>query len=105
MLAFVITLALGLLSMGALGLALFYPVYPLLVPFFGKPDEWPSGDWLWPSVIVAGMAWSFSFLVAGLLNKHLEQAGWQAHYRKAVYVVVLWLGAALIWLIILLANS
>ena len=91
--------------MGALGFALFYPVYPLLVPFFGTPDEWPTGDWLWPSVIVAGMAWSLSFLAAGLLNRRLERAGWQASYRKAAYVVVLWLGAALIWCIILLANS
>jgi hypothetical protein len=103
-LAFVITLALGLLSMGILGLALFYPVYPLLVPFFGHPDDW-HGDWVWPSVIVAGMGWSFSFLVAGLLNRRLELAGWRTLFRQVVYVAVLWLGAALIWLIILLAND
>lgn len=103
-LAFVVTLILGLLSMGALGFALFYPVYPVLTPFFGKPDDWPSGDWFWPAIIGAGMAWSFSFLAAGLLNRRLEQTGWQARYRKAIYVAILWLGAALIWLIILSAN-
>jgi hypothetical protein len=101
--AFVVTLILGLFSMGALGLALYYPVYPVLAPFFGDPNDW-HGDWVWPSVIGAGMAWSFSFLVAGLLNRRLEQARWQARYRKAIYVAVLWLGAALIWLIILSAN-
>jgi hypothetical protein len=104
-LAFIITLIVGLFSMGALGFVLFYPVYPVLAPFFGGPDEWPSGDWLWSSTIAAGMAWSFSFLVAGLLNRRLEQVGWRAHYRKAIYVAVLWIGAALIWLIILSANT
>jgi hypothetical protein len=103
-LAFVCALILGLFSMGVLGLALYYPVYPLLAPFFGDPNDWPSGDWVWPAIVGAGMAWSFSFLAAGLLNRRLENAGWQARYRKAIYVAVLWLGAALIWLIILSAN-
>ncbi len=102
-LAFVVMLALGLLSMGALGLALFYSVYPLLVPFFGDPNDW-HGDWVWPSVIVAGMGWSFSFLAAGLLNRRLEQAGWGAVYRKLVYAAILWLGAAMIWFLLLLGK-
>jgi hypothetical protein len=103
-LAFIVTLILGLLSMGALGLALYYPVYPLLAPFFGDPNDW-HGDWVWPSIIAVGMGWSFSFLVAGLLNRRLEQVGWRTQLRRAVYAIVLWLGAALIWLIILLANN
>ena len=56
-------------------------------------------------MIVAGMGWSFSFLAAGLLNRRLAQAGWQSPFRRAIYLVVLWLGAAVIWLIILLSNS
>ena len=99
-----VTLALGLLSMGALGAGLYYAVYPLLAPFFGDPNDW-HGDWVWPSVIVAGMGWSFSFLVAGLLNRRLERAGWRTALRRAIYVMVLWLGAAVIWLIILSSSA
>jgi hypothetical protein len=101
--AFVIVLLLGLLSMGVLGAALYYPVYPLLSPFFGDPNDW-HGDWVWPSVIVAGMGWSSSFLLAGFLNMSLEKRGWSAQVRRVIYVAILWLGAALIWLIILLAS-
>ncbi len=103
-LGFIVALALGLFSMGVLGAALYYLVYPVLAPFFGNLNDW-RGDWVWPSVIVAGMGWSFSFLAAGWLNRRLERAGWQSPFRRAVYLAVLWLGAAVIWLIILLANS
>jgi hypothetical protein len=102
-LAFVVTLALGLFSMGALGLALYYPVYPLFAPFFGDPNDW-HGDWVWPTIIIAGMGWSFSFLVAGWLNQRLEHAGWGAVYRKPVYAAILWLGAAVIWFLLLLGK-
>ena len=99
-LAFAVALVLSLLSMGALGAALYYPVSPLFAPVFGDLTDW-RGDWVWPSVIMAGMGWSFSFLVAGFLNRLLELAGWRPMVRKAIYGAVLWLGAALIWLIIL----
>lgn len=99
-LAFFCALILCIFSMGALGLVIFYPVYPLLAPYFGDPNDW-HGDWVWPAVIVAGMGWSFSFLVAGLLNRRLEQACWRSYFRKVIYVTVLWLGAALVWLTIL----
>lgn len=98
--AFAIAFALGLFSMGVLGLALYYPVYPMLAPFYGDPNDW-HGDWVWPTIIVAGMGWSFSFLAAGLLNWRLGRAGWRPLYRRLVYAAMLWLGAAVIWWLLL----
>lgn len=102
--AFVLTLALGLLSMGALGGILYYAVYPLFSPVYGDLNDW-RGDWVWPAVILAGMLWSVSFLIAGLLNLRLEQSGMAVLARRIAYGVILWLGAALVWAIILFANQ
>lgn len=93
----------GLLSMGLLGAGLYFVAYPVLGPLFGNPNDW-HGDRVWPSVILAGMGWSFSFLAAGLLNLQLEKAGWRMHTCRAVYLAMLWLGALVIWLIILLSG-
>ena len=101
--AFIGALIMGLFSMGLLGAGLYYAVYPLLVPYFGDPNDW-HGDRVWPSIILAGMGWSSSFLAAGLLNLKLEKAGWRMHARRAVYFAMLWLGALVIWLIILLSG-
>ena len=101
--AFVVALALGLLSMGALGGVLYYAVYPLFAPFHGDLNDW-RGDWVWPAVIAAGMLWSFSFLVAGFFNVKLEKAGWSVFARRAIYGVVLWLGAACAWAIVLFID-
>jgi hypothetical protein len=98
--AFFAALALGLLSMGLLGAALYYAIYPLLAPYYGDPNDW-HGDRVWPSIILAGMGWSFSFLGAGLLNVRLEKAGWGRLSRRLMYIFMLWLGALLIWFLIL----
>lgn len=103
LIAFFAVLALGLLSMGLLGAGIYYAVYPLLSPFFGNPDDW-NGDWVWPSAIMAGMLWSFSFIVAGLVNLRLMQSRWGKLPRRMIYISLIWLGAGLIWMIILLAN-
>jgi hypothetical protein len=99
-LGFIAALVIGLLSMGLLGGGLYYAVYPVLRPFYGDPNDW-HGDWVWPSLISAGMLWSLSFLAAGLLNVRLEKSAWRTRSRQAVYLAMLWLGAGLIWLIIL----
>ena len=100
--AFAVTLALGLISMGLLGGLLYYACYPLLGPFYGNLNHW-RGDWVWSATIGAGMLWSVSFLAAGWLNLHLEPYA-SALLRGIGYVVVLWLGAALIWAYILMAS-
>ena len=57
LIAFFITAILGLLSMGALGGLLYYPV-SFLFASYPTLNDW-SGDWVWPSVIMVGMLWSF----------------------------------------------
>ncbi len=91
---------LGLLSMGALGGGLYYAAYPLLAPFFGNPDDW-HGDWVWPTMILAGMFWSLSFPVAGYLNHRLVLRRYMPGLRRAAYACVLWLGAAICWALLL----
>lgn len=96
----IVAAILGLLSMGALGGGLYYVVYPLLRPFFGNPDGW-HGDWVWPTMILAGILWSLSFPVAGYLNHRLVLRHYAPGLRRAVYVLVLWLGAAVCWVLVL----
>ncbi len=100
--AFFAVLALSLLSMGLLGAALYYACYPLFAPFYGDLNDW-RGDWVWSATVAVGMLWSSSFLAAGWLNLHLEP-NVPALARRVVYVLVLWLGAALIWAFFLLTS-
>ena len=62
--AALVTAALGLLSMGFLGAALYALALPVLWPLYGDPDRW-SGDNVWPAMIGAGVLWSISFVVGG----------------------------------------
>ena len=101
--AFVVTLILGFLSMGALGAALYYACYPLLAPFYGNLNDW-RGDWVWPAAIWAGMLWSVGFLAAGMLNLQLEGQGISAPVRAGAYAAVLWVGALVIWGLLLLTQ-
>lgn len=96
----IVVAGLGLLSMGALGGGLYYAAYPILVPFFGDPNDW-RGDWVWPAMILAGTVWSLSFPVAGYLNHSLKVRGYVPGFRRVVYVLVLWLGALLCWVLLL----
>lgn len=98
--AFAAVLALGLLSMGALGFLLYYPAAPVLLLFFPPASAW-HGDWVWPAAIGAGMGWSFSFLAAGFVNKKLAGTGLPLPARRCAYLAILWLGALLIWGVIL----
>ena len=97
---FGVSLALGLLSMGALGAALYYTCYPIFSPFYGNLNDW-SGDWVWPATIFVGMLWSISFLVAGFLNLQLGEFGTQTWVRVIACIFVLWAGAALTWAVVL----
>jgi len=101
--AFVVALVLGFLSMGALGGALYYVCYPLLAPFYGNLNDW-HGDWVWSAAVWAGVLWSLSFLAAGLLNLQLETQGISASWRKVAYVAVLWAGAVVVWTLLLLTQ-
>lgn len=97
--AAIVVAALGFFSMGFLGLLLYYPVYPLLAPFYGNINYW-MGDDVWPAIIAAGVFWSLSFLVAGAVYRRQERAGVARGWRRFCYVLVLWLGAALVWFLL-----
>jgi hypothetical protein len=102
--AFLIVGALGLLSMGLLGAALYYAVLLALPRSFPHIDS-IGGDWVWPAVIAVGMAWSFGFLIAGLLNKALVAKALAPITRRAVYLVVLWCWAYVLWIVALYART
>jgi hypothetical protein len=91
--AFVITLVLGLLSMGALGYGLYYLVKPIL----GERIEELKGDTSWPSMILAGMAWSFGFLIAAGLLRFLSKFNLPAFLNYSAYALVLWLWVLMVW--------
>ena len=90
----------GLVSMGIMGGLLYYAAAPVLWSTYGDLNDW-HGDDVWPATIGVGMLWSLSFLVAGWLNARLQRAGWSVWPRRAVYVLVLWLGAVVLWLLFL----
>lgn len=101
--AFVVTLALGLLSMGALGMSLYYAVSPVLRLRFPGDDAW-HGDWVWPAAISSGMVWAFGFLVAGVVNKRLAARDTGPIVRRVVYAALLWVWALGVWAVILIRN-
>jgi hypothetical protein len=103
LIAFGVALALGLLGMGALGMALYYPVAPVLALQFVGPDDW-HGDWVWPALIGVGMAWSFGFLLAGWVNLRLQARPWPPAIRRGAYLAVLWGWALVLWWVTLRAT-
>jgi len=98
--AFAVFLGLGLAGMGALGGVIYLAAAPLLMLFFPPMTGW-HGDWVWPSTIIAGMAWSFSFLIAGLAHKTLRARNAAPALCRAIYAGTLWAAAALTWGVIL----
>lgn len=106
LLAFIATLALGLLSMGFLGIGLYYVVSPILDLKFQDLDSL-HGDWVWPALILSGMFWSFGFLFAGWLYLYLEKhrtINWSKPILTTIYIIVLLLWALIIWAGILIGR-
>lgn len=91
--AFLITLGLGLLSMGALGYGLYYLVKPVL----GNRIDEISGDASWPSMIIAGMVWSFGFLIASIVAFYLRRFSLPVAVHYTLYVIILWLWILVVW--------
>jgi hypothetical protein len=98
--AFLVTAVLGLLSMGLLGMALYYAVAFALPASYPNIDE-ARGDWVWPTVISVGMLWSVAFLLAGAMNWALKKVGCVSIVRGFVYALCLWSWALLLWQIAL----
>ena len=94
-----VTCALGLLSMGALGAALYYTV-SFLFSSFPSFSSW-TGDWVWPAVISAGMFWSLGFIWAGLVAHFVKKIIASPLLRTILYIIMCWLWAVTVWYIIL----
>jgi hypothetical protein len=96
--AFAAAAVLGLLSMGALGAALYFLAYPVLGPFHGSLNDW-RGDWVWPTTILAGMLWAFGFLIVGAVERLAPLRS--AFARWGRFLVVLWAWAVIVWAVLL----
>ena len=81
------------LSMGALGYLLYYPVALLLL----ESIDALAGDSVWPSVIFAGMLWSFGFLIAGIISHYVTRQGLQKFLTYFTYALFLWTWDYLVW--------
>lgn len=100
--AFFVTAALGLLSMGALGGGLYYLVSFL---FNDYPDinDW-RGDWVWPTMISVGMLWSLGFVFGGITWYFLSKKIKSIVILRISYLLVLWLWIAFLWDVFITAN-
>ncbi len=100
--AFFITLVLGLLSMGILGAGLYYVVSFL---FFSYPslNDW-RGDWVWPATIGVGMGWSLGFIFGGIALHYLDKISNAKYLKICIYILILWLWAACLWYFTLKSN-
>jgi hypothetical protein len=89
--AFVITLILGLMSMGLQGFGIYYAVE------FALPVSIDAihGDAMWPSIILAGMAWAPSFLLAGWICMRLQTKN--KFTLWTIYILILWAWDFLVW--------
>ena len=90
--------------MGMLGILLFYISIPILFLFY--PDVGAmTGDEVWPSMIATGVLWSLGFLAAGWVNKNIVRDRLGQIPRSILYLAVLWLSAALLWLVMLASQD
>ena len=94
--AFLLTLALGLLSMGALGYGLYFLVSPLLE----KDIDSLRGDITWPTILAVGILSSFGFLFAGAAFRYLRFRIKEIP-SYIIYALILWLWIYLLWYIFL----
>jgi hypothetical protein len=97
--AFFSVAALGLLSMGALGALLYYPVC-FLFKNYPSFNSW-TGDWVWPAMIGVGMAWSVGFAFGGIAIHYLSKIISSKVVLYVCYTIILWLWAAILWGIVL----
>ncbi len=94
--AFLLTLALGFLSMGALG----YGLYFLVAPMLDKDIDSLRADTTWPTVLLVGMLSSFGFLFGGVAFHYLRTRIKElASY--IVYIIILWLWILSVWYLFL----
>ena len=99
-LACVVSLVLGFVSIGLLGAMLYYPVAPVLLLRFPPPDAW-RGDWVWPAVLEVSFLWPFGFLIAGEMDRRLARRQTPVIRRRISYGGILWLWVLAVWFFVL----
>ncbi len=104
LISFVTTLALGLISMGFLGIGLYYIVSPILNLVFPRLDSL-HGDWASPALLMSGMAWSFAFPVAGWVYLHLTRYDWTKMTKVLAYIFILLFWDLILWAMLLSTNT
>lgn len=100
--AFITTGVVGLFSMGLLGAGLYYPV-SFLFKSYPTLNDW-SGDWVWPVIIGAGMLWSFGFIFGGFAWYYFSDHVHSIALLRIIYILILWIWAALIWYVLIKIN-
>lgn len=91
------------LSMGLLGLVLYYLVSPVLNWWFPPLDAWDQ-SLVWPVIIAMPILWAPAFIVAGVANQHAKLRGWSRRIRIALYLTIIWLASVIAWAALLAAN-
>ena len=108
LIAFIMSLGSSILSMGFLGIGLFFiaaPVLTIIFPNVPKDMNTWQGDWVSPAMIGIPILWSFGFLIAGCIYLYLKQLDWTHLTLKTSYAVTLLLFNALLWLLLLLTVN
>lgn len=101
--ACIVAAILGLLSMGILGFALYYPVC-FLFKNYPSINSW-RGDWVWPATISVGIFWSLGFIFSGLAAHFLAKITSSKIIIYFVYGFILYLWAAILWYIVIIGNK
>lgn len=91
------------LSLGMLGYVLYYLVYPIIGLVYPPLSTWRP-DAVWPLIVGAGIVWSLSFPVAGVIDHALLVRGASPTRRWICYLLVLWIGAAAAWSFLIATN-
>lgn len=57
-----------------------------------------SGDWVWPTAVYVGLLWPFGFIFGAIIVHLLGGKGWPNEILYFLYIPILWLWAAILWL-------
>jgi hypothetical protein len=91
------------LSLGLLGYVLYYLAYPVVGFAYPPLTTWRP-DAVWPLIVAAGIVWSPSFLVAGVIDRALLVRATSPARRLISYLFVLWVGAVAAWSFLIATN-
>ena len=103
LMGFAAAFLLSFLSFGLLGYVLYYAAYPVVGMAYPPLSAWRP-DTVWPLIVGAELVWSFSFIPAGVIDHALAGRGVARAQRNIAYFVVLWVGAALAWLLVIATS-